>query len=154
MRKLMLLAGSVLLAGCGAADEAATNNADANVTNEAANLADEAMAASEDALVAGTDYNAIGKFPCGTVGSISNDCEMGVKRAWGEDGTILVDVIKPDGMKRAIFFDKNGKAFSADSAEADGSAGWDFKASRDEDWTVIEFGPERYRVPDMLVLGG
>lgn len=150
MRKMMLLAGTLLLAGCGAADDAITNNADANVTNEVAAMTNE----GEDALVAGTDYNATGKFPCGTEGSITTECDMGVKRAWGEDGTILVDVTKPDGMKRAIFFDKDGKAFSADSAEADGSAGWDFKASRDEDWTVIEFGPERYRVPDMLVLGG
>lgn len=147
---MMLLAGTLLLAGCGAADDAITNNADANVTNEVAAMTNE----GEDALVAGTDYNATGKFPCGTEGSITTECDMGVKRAWGEDGTILVDVTKPDGMKRAIFFDKDGKAFSADSAEADGSAGWDFKASRDEDWTVIEFGPERYRVPDMLVLGG
>ena len=150
MRKMMLLAGTLLLAGCGAADDAITNNADADVTNEAAAMVN----AGEDALVAGTDYNATGKFPCGTEGSITTECDMGVKRAWGEDGTILVDVTKPDGMKRAIFFDKDGKAFSADSAEADGSAGWDFNASRDEDWTVIEFGPERYRVPDMLVLGG
>jgi len=33
-------------------------------------------------------------------------------------------------MKRAILFDKDGKAYGADSAEADGSAGWEFVASR------------------------
>lgn len=150
MRQWMLLAGVAMLAGCGAADEAVTNNEAANVSNEAAAMANE----GEDALVAGTEYNATGKFPCGTDGSITTECEMGVKRAWGEDGTILVEIKKPDGMPRAIFFDKDGKAIGADSAEADGSAGWDVKSSRDEDWTVIEFGPERYRIPDMLVLGG
>ena len=107
-----------------------------------------------DALVAGTDYNATGQIECGFDNAApTRMCNTGVKRNWNEPGATLVEVSKPDGFKRALFF-KNGKAFGADSAEADGSAGWSFETRRDSDNTVIEFGPETYVVPDAFVLGG
>lgn len=107
-----------------------------------------------DAKVAGTDYNATSIIDCGTSGSFSGSCDVGVKRKWDDEGGHLVEVTKPNGMKRAIFFDANGKAFGADSAQADGSAGWTFKATREDDWTIISYGPERYRIPDALIFGG
>lgn len=107
-----------------------------------------------DAKVPGTDYNATTTIPCGAAGKLDSDCKAGVKRKWGDDGSTLVEVTRADGRKRGLFFDAQGKAIGADGAQSDGSAGWSFKTSRDDDWTVIEFGPERYRVPDALVLGG
>ena len=109
----------------------------------------------EDALVAGTDYNATGPVPCGFDGNPpTGTCEAGVKRNWGEDGTHLVEVTKPDGSKRAIYFNGN-EPYGADSAQADGSADWDFSVERtDRDESVISFGPETYVIPDMMPLGG
>ena len=109
---------------------------------------------TQDALVPGTDFNATTSIPCAVgEGAAMAQCDAGVKRKWGEDGTTLVEVTKPDGSKRAIFF-KGTEAYSADSAQADGSAGWDFKATRKGDESTIIFGPERYVIPDMLVVGG
>ncbi|QYJ07981.1 hypothetical protein [Qipengyuania flava] len=113
-----------------------------------------APTAEEDALVAGTDYNATTMLPCGFDGSPpEGTCEAGVKRNWGEDGTHLVEVTKPDGMKRALFFTGTTPT-SADSAQADGSAGWDFTTSREGDQVTISFGPETYVVVDALIEGG
>ncbi len=113
-----------------------------------------AMAASEDAKVAGTDYNATTILKCGFNGAApTQSCNAGVKRNWGEDGSHLVEVSKPDGRKRAIFF--NGtEPFGADSAEADGSAGWDFTSTRDGDQVTIWYGPETYVIVDALFTGG
>lgn len=109
----------------------------------------------EDALVPGTDFNATTQVPCSIgKGAATVQCDAGVKRKWGDDGTSLVEVTKPDGSKRAIFF-RGTEAYGADSAQADGSAGWDFKVERDDqDNSVVTFGPERYVIPDMLVVGG
>ncbi len=101
-----------------------------------------------DALVPGTDYHATAIISCG-----ENDCNAGVIRGWGEDGTTLVEVTKPDGRKRAIFF-RGTTPYGADSAQADGSAGWDFKVDRNIDESIITFGPESYVIPDALVVGG
>lgn len=109
---------------------------------------------SGDAMVAGTDYNATTMLPCGFAGAApKQSCDAGVKRNWGEDGTNLVEVTKPDGRKRAIFF--NGtEPYGADSAQSDGSAGWDFTSTRDCDQVTIKFGPETYVIVDALVEGG
>lgn len=108
----------------------------------------------DDALVSGTDYNATSEIPCSADGSTpSGSCKAGVKRNRGDDATTFVEITKADGMPRTIFF-KDGKAFGADSAQADGSAAYDFKATRSGDNTNISFGPERYVVPDALVVGG
>jgi len=145
-----LISSSALLAACGSSGEAEPA---APVATEAA--AEPQQMGPEDALVAGTDYNATTQIPCSTDGSEpTGSCDAGVKRNWGDTpGENLVEVTKPDGTKRAIFF-KGTEAYSADSSQADGSAGWDFKATRDSDNSVITFGPERYVVPDMLVEGG
>ncbi|MBX7533144.1 hypothetical protein K3165_09450 [Qipengyuania sp. 1XM1-15A] len=107
-----------------------------------------------DATVAGTDYNATTMLSCGfDNGPPTQTCDAGVKRNWGEDGTHLVEVTKPDGRKRAIFF--NGTTpYGADSAQADGSAGWDLTSTRDGDQVTIRFGPETYVVVDALITGG
>ncbi|MXO96321.1 hypothetical protein GRI34_07790 [Erythrobacter aquimaris] len=107
-----------------------------------------------DAMVAGTDYNATTILDCGFDNAPpTQSCEAGVKRNWGEDGTHLVEVSKPDGSKRAIFF--NGtEPYAADSAQADGSAGWDFTTTRDGDQVTVKFGPETYVLVDALITGG
>ena len=107
-----------------------------------------------DAMVAGTDYNATTILECGFDNAPpTQSCEAGVKRNWGEDGTHLVEVSKPDGSKRAIFF--NGtEPYGADSAQADGSAGWDFTTTRDGDRVTVNFGPETYVLVDALITGG
>jgi hypothetical protein len=109
---------------------------------------------SEDALVPGTDYHATTEVPCGFGGADpTGRCFAGVKRKWGEDGTTLVEITKPDGSKRAIYF-RGTTPYGADSAEADGSAGWKFEVSRRDDESVIKYGPETYIVIDALVVGG
>ncbi|MCK0129106.1 hypothetical protein [Erythrobacter sp. F6033] len=109
---------------------------------------------SGDALVAGTDYNATAPINCGFDNAApTSSCSAGVIRDWGEDGTILVEVQKPDGTKRAIFFDGTTPT-SADSSQADGSAGWDFTHSRDGDRVTITYGPETYVIVDAFVAGG
>ena len=109
---------------------------------------------SEDALVPGTDYHATTEVPCGFDGADPTaSCLAGVKRKWGEDGTTLVEVTKPDGSKRAIYF-RDTTPYGADSAESDGSAGWKFEVSRRDDQSVIKYGPETYIVFDALVVGG
>ena len=109
---------------------------------------------SEDALVPGTDYHATAEVPCGFDGAEpTSNCPAGVKRNWGEDGTTLVEVEKPDGFKRALFF-RGTTPYGADSAEADGSAGWTFEVSRRDDQSVIKYGPETYIIVDAFVVGG
>jgi hypothetical protein len=109
---------------------------------------------SEDALVPGTDYHATTEIPCGFAGADpTGRCFAGVKRKWGEDGTTLVEITKPDGSTRAIYF-RDTTPYGADSAEADGSAGWKFEVSHHDDQSVIKYGPESYVVFDALVVGG
>ena len=101
-----------------------------------------------------TGYNATTQIPCGFDGAPpTSNCPAGVKRRWGEDGTNLVEVTKPDGRKRAIFFEGT-TPYGADSAQADGSAGWDFDYTRDGDRLTIRFGPETYVIVDALIEGG
>jgi len=108
----------------------------------------------EDALVPGTNYNATTILSCGfNGGPPTQDCNAGIVRNWGEDGTHLIEIQKPDGRTRAIFL--NGtEPYGADSAQADGSAGWDFETSRDGDRVTINFGPETYVIVDAMVTGG
>ncbi len=112
-------------------------------------------APSEDALVSGTEYNATTMLDCGFDGnSPTQSCEAGVRRNWSDrPGEHLVEVTKPDGRTRAIFF-RGTEPYGADSAEADGSAGWDFETTRDGDRVTISYGPETYVVVDALLTGG
>jgi len=110
--------------------------------------------ADSDALVPGTNYHATAQVPCAVDGGpAKQSCPAGVIRKWGEDGTTLVEVTRPDGRKRALFF-RGTTAYGADSAQADGSAAYDFKATRKGDESAISFGPERYVIPDAFVEGG
>jgi heat shock protein HslJ len=107
-----------------------------------------------DAVDPATGYHATAPVACSFAGRPPvSSCEAGVKRKWGEDGTTLVEVMKPDGRKRAIYF-QGTNAYGADSAQADGSAGWTFRATRRPYETVITYGPEEYVIPDALVVGG
>ena len=155
MKKTILAAGAVLiLSGCGGktAEEA---DAPAAVTAEAPAPTGTAPAESEDALVAGTEYNATTILDCGfDRAAPTQDCTAGIKRNWnGEQGSHVIEVKKPDGMTRALFF-TGLEPTGADSAQADGSAGWDFASTRDGDRTTIKFGPETYVVVDAMIEGG
>ncbi|MBX7534675.1 hypothetical protein K3175_03290 [Qipengyuania sp. GH1] len=109
---------------------------------------------STDTKVAGTDYNATADIMCGFKGAApTQSCPAGVKRNWMEEGSNLVEVTKPDGRKRAIFFTGTTPT-SADSAQSDGSAGWDFEYTRSGDTVTITYGPESYVIVDALVEGG
>ena len=112
------------------------------------------MAGDGDALVAGTDYNATTIMQCGFGGAApTQSCDAGIKRNWGEQGTHLIEVTKPDGRKRALFFEGT-TPIGFDSAQADGSAGWDFTTSRDGDMVTVKAGPETYVVVDAMITGG
>lgn len=111
-------------------------------------------AGSQDALVPGTNYHATAPIQCGFGGGVPTmSCDAGVIRNWGEDGTTLVEVQKPDGFKRVIFI-RGTTPYGADSAQADGSAGWDFNVSRRGDMVTVKFGPETYVIVDAFVEGG
>jgi hypothetical protein len=112
------------------------------------------FAPSIDAKFPGTGYHAITSIPCGFDGANpSQSCDAGVKRNWMAKGQHLVEVTKPDGRKRAIFF-TGTKPTSADSAQADGSAGWEFGSTRNGDEVTVRFGPETYVIFDALIEGG
>ena len=162
---------SAILVGCPSAESAASlggsvvatidgitlvsiPTGDANAGLAESTAAAASYAAGEDALVPGTDYHATAQVPCGFGGAEpTSNCPAGVKRKWGDDGTTLVEVTKPDGRKRAIYF-QGTTPYGADSAEADGSAGWSFDVSRRDDQSVIKYGPETYIIVDAFVVGG
>jgi len=162
---------SAMLVGCPSAEAAAAlggqvvatvegitlvsiSTGDANAGLEEMQPAATPVFESVDALVPGTDYHATTLVRCGFGGAEpAADCPAGVKRKWGEDGTTLVEVEKPDGFKRALFF-RGTTPYGADSAEADGSAGWTFEVSRRDDQSVIKYGPETYIIVDAFVVGG
>ncbi|MDZ3830718.1 MAG: hypothetical protein U0S50_02735 [Sphingopyxis sp.] len=107
-----------------------------------------------DALVPGTDYHATTQISCGFGGAApTGQCAAGVKRNFDGEGTAVVEVTKPDGRKRALFF-QGTTPIGADSAQSDGSAGWDFKVTRKGDQSSIRFGPEAYVIVDALIEGG
>lgn len=103
---------------------------------------------------AGSGYTATSILRCSFDGSEpTGTCNAGVKRNWEGQGKHLVEVIKPGGAKRAIFF-KGTTPYGADSSQADGSAAWTLKHERRGDDTLITYGTERYVIPDALMLGG
>ncbi len=127
---------------------------DANAGLAEMQPSDVPVGGGRDAPVPGTDYDATAAAPCGLEGAAPTvNCPAGVKRNWGEDGTTLVEITKPDGRTRAIYF-RGSTPFGADSAEADGSAGWDFEFSREGDEITVRFGPETYIISDAFVTGG
>jgi hypothetical protein len=107
-----------------------------------------------DAMVPGTEFNATASIPCSSDGSAPTaSCQVGVRRRAGPRGETYVEVTRANGAMRVLTFDGT-RATGADSAEADGSAAYNFGARREGDDTVIEYGPERYVVPDAFVVGG
>ena len=101
-----------------------------------------------------TGYNATAPIRCG-FNNLPPDqtCDAGVKRRWGEEGINLIEVAKPDGMKRAIYV-RGLEPFGADSAQSDGSAGWNFEITRQGDRVTVRYGPETYVIFDAFVEGG
>ena len=96
--------------------------------------------------------NATATISCLTrVGRAPRDCSAGVVR--GSDDTAIVTIFWPEGRSRAIFFDASHRAFGADTSEADGSADQPFRAARRGDNSIVTIGPERYVIPDTLVVG-
>lgn len=159
-----LLDNSALLVGCPADEQAAALPGEIVTAIDGMTIASiptgdantgmgEYPAATEDALAPGTEYNATSIIPCAADGSeIRVSSSAVVKRNWSEDGTTLVEVTTPDGRTREIFF-QGTVAYGADSAQSDGSAGWDFEARRAGDETTIVSGPESHVIPDALVVG-
>lgn len=153
---VLLLAGAAL-AGCSGAGPDATPSASASPSAEASSEAAASSAAPPaspgdgdgqgDAKVAGTQYNATAEIPCGG----GKSCKAGVNRE-SETGP-YIDVTKPDGRPRTLFFQKDGKFLSIDSNEADGSSSFRVSARKDGDMTIIDAGPEHYEVPDAFLLG-
>ena len=78
-----------------------------------------------------------------------SQCAMGVARAGGGDATVIVT--KPDGAKRALYF-QMGTAIGADTSQADGYG--EFSAEKENDLTMIRVGEERYEIPDAVIFGG
>jgi len=108
-----------------------------------------AAAPSVDAKVPGTDFHAIGPLPCSIGGApIGMQCKFGVKREGPGNGS--VQVTKPDGSQRTVFFQK-GRATGYDASRADQAA---FKAIRQGDSTIVTIGSERYEIPDAVINGG
>ena len=75
-------------------------------------------------------------------------CHFGVAR--NGNGSATVVVTRPDGRKRAIFFE-NGKATGADLSQADGNM--NFHARKEADFYTIRAGDERYEIPDVVISG-
>jgi hypothetical protein len=151
---------SAVLVGCPTAEAAAALGGKTVATVEGVTVvsvptgdANQGMVETDDARVEGTDFNATAELPCATDGGATTQrCKAGVKRKWGEDGTTIVEVTRPDGGSRSLYF-RGTEAFSASSSEADGSAAYAFKSERVGDESRISFGPERYVVPDVFVGG-
>lgn len=81
-------------------------------------------------------------------GQPTGSCPFGVSREGSGSG--IVTVTKPDGRKRAIFFE-NGAATGADVSEADPD---EFGMSRESDLTIIRIGEECCEIPDAVISGG
>jgi hypothetical protein len=95
-------------------------------------------------------FDATAEVPCADgVGQPTRPCPAGVARDPGGAATVVVT--RPDGRKRAIFF-QHGRPVAADVSQADGDR--PFSATREGDLNLIRIGPERYEIPDAFPLGG
>ncbi len=138
----------------GAAEYPDADGPDTDGSGANGNEAIVAEYASTDVLVPGTRFHATTILSCGFAGAPpTQSCEAGVIRNRGEDGKALVEVTKPDGTKRSIFFDGITPT-GTDDAEAGESAGWGFRTTRSRDQVTIEYGPETYIIVDALIIGG
>jgi hypothetical protein len=151
---------SATLAGCLSADDAAKLGGTVVGTIDGVTLVSVPNTAAiagdgdsqGDAKVAGTNYNATGQIRCaGYKGAAAGMCEAGVVRD-AETGP-YIDVTLPDGVKRTIFFNKDGSFLSFSTAQADGTAAMPITSSREGDLTIATLGSERYEIPDVFVQG-
>jgi hypothetical protein len=72
-----------------------------------------------------------------------------VTHAGGGYATVVVNRAN-DGRLRATFF-RMDEPIGADSSQADGDV--EFRATKETDLHVIRIGPERYEIPDAVMLG-
>ncbi|MCA0300551.1 MAG: hypothetical protein LCH68_16325 [Proteobacteria bacterium] len=151
---------SATLAGCLSADDAAKLGGTVVGTVDGVTLVSVPNTAAipgdgdgqGDAKVAGTNYNATGQIRCaGYKGAAAGMCEAGVVRD-AETGP-YIDVTLPDGVKRTLFFNKDGSFLSFSTAQADGTAAMEITSSREGDLTIAKLGTERYEIPDVFVQG-
>lgn len=145
------------LAGCLSADDAAKLGGTVVGAVDGVTLVSvptrAAMAGDGDAKVAGTEYHATAQIPCsGYKGAVAGMCDAGVVRD-GESGP-YIEVSLPDGVKRTIFFNKDGSFLTFSTAEADGTAAMKAAATREGDTTIATLGTERYEIPDAFIQGG
>lgn len=103
-----------------------------------------------DATVAGTNFNATGNIPCArTAGQRTADCRFGVVRRGGGNGDVTV--FWPDGGNRVIFFER-GRPVGFDQSQADGNARMNVR--KNADTFMITIGPQRFEIPEAVILGG
>lgn len=76
-------------------------------------------------------------------------CGFGVARQTG--GTATVVVTRPDGRRRALFFE-DGEFLGADTSQADGYP--EYGATKRGDLFTIRVGEARYEIPEAVVFGG
>jgi len=151
---------SATLAGCLSAGDAAKLGGTVVATVDGVTLVSvpnrAAMAGDGDgqgdAKVAGTEYHATAQVRCsGYKGAAAGMCDAGVVRD-GESGP-YVEISLPDGVKRTIFFNKDGSFLTFSTAQADGTAAMKAAATREGDTTIATLGTERYEIPDAFVQG-
>jgi heat shock protein HslJ len=106
----------------------------------------------DSALRAGQgDFDATGYIPCAqSPGQPMGQCPFSVARAGGGYATVVIT--RPDGGDRIIFF-QLGRPIGFSFSQAEGAA-LEFGASRESDLNLVRIGPERYEIPDAVVLGG
>ena len=78
-------------------------------------------------------------------------CDDGVVRD-AETGP-YVEVNLPDGMKRTIFFNRDGSFLSFSTAQADGTVAMKISSRREGDTTLAMLDDERYEIPDAFIQG-
>jgi hypothetical protein len=109
--------------------------------------------ATDDARVSGTGYNATAEVLCaGYRKHPAGRCPAGVKRNM-DGGMTVVEITWPDRDSRALFFDASGKFVTANTNQADGSAAFQPKATREGDMIIVTIGPERYQFAEILLSG-
>jgi hypothetical protein len=106
-----------------------------------------------DALVAGTGHHATATVRCEGFGSAgATRCDAGVRRH-GPGGTATVDILWPQGGRRVLLFDRDGRVIGAEAGPGDARPALPVVGTRIADTTVVTIGTERYEVPDVFVLG-
>lgn len=93
-------------------------------------------------------YGNIGSVYCEGRGyGGSTRCQAGVRAEPGPGGSVMVDILFPNGNRRSLIFE-DGVLVSADSSEADGSAAWDLTVRRQNGRQYVSHGPERFILLD------